>query len=63
MNIATILEQAGGIFCLEYEDTLGHKQTMRLEAHTYESALREAKAFLEISDNDHDSAGIQWDLE
>ena len=62
MKIATILEQGGGTFCLEYDDTLGHKQTMRLEAQTYERALREARVYLEINNDDRDSEGTQWDI-
>jgi hypothetical protein len=62
MKIATILEQAGSTFCLEYDDTVGHKQTMRLDAHSYERALREARAYLEITEDDRDSEGIQWDI-
>ena len=63
MKIARILDEAGGTFRLEYDDTLGHKQSARLDAMTYEQALREARSYLEIGDDDRDSEGTQWDIE
>ncbi len=63
MKIARILDQAGGAFGLEYDNTLGKKNTMRLDAFTYEKAIREAKSFLGINANDCDAEGAQWDLE
>ena len=63
MKIARILDEAGGTFGLEYDNTLGKKNTMRLDALTYEDALREAKSFLEIGADDHDADGTQWDIE
>jgi hypothetical protein len=30
---------------------------------TYEQAVREAKSYLEISEDDRDSEGAQWDFE
>jgi hypothetical protein len=63
MKIARILDQASGAFGLEYENTLGKKNTMRLEALTYEKAIREARSFLGIDADDHDADGSQWDLE
>jgi len=41
----------------------GNKQNTRLEAVTYEQALREARSYLEIGDDDRDSEGTQWDIE
>jgi len=63
MKIARILDEFGGTFRLEFDDTLGHKQNSRLDATSYEQALREAKAYLEIGDGDRDSEGAQWDIE
>jgi hypothetical protein len=63
MKIARIVDQDGGTFGLEYDNTLGKKNIMRLEALTYENALREAKSFLEVDSQDHDADGTQWDIE
>jgi len=63
VKIARILDEAGGTFRLEYDDTLGHKQNTRLDAMTYEQALREARSYLEIGEGDWDAEGAQWDIE
>jgi len=63
MKIARILDEPGGTFRVEYDNARGHKQTTRLGAMTYEQALREARSYLEIGDDDHDSEGTQWDIE
>jgi hypothetical protein len=63
MKIARIVDQKSGAFGLEYDNTLGKKNTMRLEALTYEKAIREAKSFLDINADDHDADGTLWDLE
>ena len=63
MKIARILDEPGGTFRLEYDDTLGHKRNTRLDAMTYEQALREARAYLEIGEGDCDAEGAQWDIE
>ena len=63
MKIARILDEPGGMFRLEYDDTIGHKHNARLDATTYEQALREARSYLEIGDGDCDSEGAQWDIE
>ena len=63
MKIARILDEPGGTFRVQYDNARGHKQTTRLEAMTYEQALREARSYLEIGDDDRDSEGIQWDIE
>ena len=63
MKIARILDEPGGTFRVEYDNARGHKQNTRLEAMSYEQALREARSYLEIGDDDRDSAGIQWDIE
>ena len=63
MKIARILDEPGGTFRVEYDNARGNKQTTRLEAITYEQALREARSYLEIGDGDRDSEGTQWDIE
>jgi hypothetical protein len=60
MKIARILDEAGGVFGLEYENTLGKKNFMRLDALNYERAVREAKSFLGINEDDQDAEGAQW---
>jgi hypothetical protein len=63
LKIARILDEADGAFGLEYDNTLGKKNTMRLDAPTYERALREAKRYLGIDSEDHDTDGTSWDIE
>ena len=64
MKIARILDESDdGTFRLEFDDTLGHKQNTRLDAMTYEQALREARSYLEIGEGDCDSGGAQWNIE
>jgi hypothetical protein len=63
MKIARILDEPGGSFLLEYDNTLGRKNAMRLDASTYEAALREARSFLGIGKDDYDNEGAQWDIE
>ena len=63
MKIAKILDEADGNFRLEYDTAQGHKQNTRLDALTYEQALREAKRYLEIGEDGRDSEGAQWDIE
>jgi hypothetical protein len=63
MKIARILDQESGAFGLEYDNTIGKKNTTRLDALTYERAIREAKSFLGIDANDHDEDGALWHVE
>ena len=63
MKRATILDQGRDQFALEYEDTLGRKNQMRLDAFTYENAIREARSFLGVNKDDFDEAGDQWIVE
>lgn len=64
MKTARIIdEDANGLFALEYDNGRGTKSTMRLEASTYDKAIREAKSFLGINDADCDSDGNQWEME
>jgi len=60
MKIARILDEDGDTFGLEYDNTLGTKNSMRLDALTYEGAIREAKSFLGIGENGQDADGHLW---
>jgi len=61
-KLARVVEEEDS-FGLEYDNTLGKKNFMRLEGSTYERALREAKSFLEINEEGRDVDGTSWDLE
>jgi hypothetical protein len=63
VKLARVVDEEDDSFALEYENTLGKKNVMRLEAFSYEQAVREAKSFLEISADGRDANGIHWDLE
>lgn len=63
MKTARILDEAGGSFTLEYDNRLGKTHSMRLEAFTYEGAIREAKSFLGINAEDRDAEGEEWNVE
>ncbi len=63
MKIAKILDGDDGGFGLEYDNTVGKKNTMRLDAFTYEKAIREAKSFLGINADNHDADGQLWEVE
>jgi len=63
MKFAKILDGNLGGFGLEYDNTLGKKNTMRLDALTYEAAISEARSFLGIDANDHDPEGVVWHVE
>ena len=63
MKLAIILDEGSDQFALEYEDTLGRKNRMRLDASTYLNAIREARSFLGINPDDRDEAGDQWMVE
>jgi len=63
MKRATILDQGPTQFGLEYDNTIGQKNQMRLEAGTYEYAVREARTFLGINADDRDEAGDHWAVE
>ena len=62
-NMARVVDEDPDGFRLEYDNTLGKKNVMRLEAQTYERALREARSFLGINAEDRDMEGTRWDLE
>jgi len=63
MKTARILDQERDTFGLEYDNTRGEKNTMRLDSLTYEKAIREARSFLGINDDDRDEDGTQWEVE
>ena len=63
MKIARIQDEDGGTFSLEYDNTLGKKNSMRLDAFTYERAIREAKSFLGINPDNLDADGDLWEVE
>jgi hypothetical protein len=63
MKVARILDWGRDTFGLEYDNTVGRKHTMSLEAVTYEKAVREAKSFLGIQADNYDSDGTLWDIE
>ena len=63
MKIAKILDQAHDTFGLEYDDTRGTKNRMRLDALTYEKAIREAKSYLDINEDNLDPDGTLWEVE
>jgi len=63
MKIARILEERRGAFRLEYDNARGNKQNTSLEATTYEQALREAMAYLEIGENSCDPEGVEWNID
>jgi hypothetical protein len=62
-KVARIMDEEEGSFLLEYDDSRGKKNIMRLDALTYEGAIREARSFLGIQQDDHDEDGDQWSLE
>ena len=62
-KVARILDEDDGSFGLEYDDTRGQKNLMRLDALTYEGAIREARSFLEIQPDDRDVDGSLWTVE
>ena len=63
IKFARILDGEDGEFTLEYDNTRGQKNTMRLDALTYEGAIREARSFLGIQPDDRDEDGDLWAVE
>jgi hypothetical protein len=63
MKTGRILDQDFGGFGLEYDNTRGTKNTMRLDALTYERAILEARSFLGINEDNHDEDGALWEVE
>ena len=54
MKTAKILDEENDTFGLEYDDTRGTKNRMRLDALTYEKAIQEAKLYLSINEDNQD---------
>ena len=63
MKTAKVLDADDGTFGLEYDDTRGSRNTMRLDAWTYEGALREARSFLGIKADGRDEDGSSWEVQ
>lgn len=63
IKTARILEEEDDVFGLEYDNNLGQKNMMRLEAATYEKAVREAKSYLGINPENLDEDGTMWEIE
>jgi len=63
MKTARILDLEDDRFGLEYDNNLGKRNTMRLDAATYEKAIREAKSFLGVNPENLDADGILWEIE
>jgi hypothetical protein len=57
------LEDEDDNFGLEYDNNLGQKNMMRLEAATYEKAVREARSYLGINPENLDEDGTTWEIE
>jgi len=62
VKLARILDEEDDSFCLEYPTGQGATTAMRLEASTYERALREARSYLGIGDDNRDEAGFLWQI-
>jgi hypothetical protein len=63
VKVGRILDEEEGGFGFEYDDTRGQKNTMRLDALTYEGAIREARSYLGIGEDDQDEDGDRWAVE
>jgi len=59
---ALIVDQEDDAFGVEYDNTIGTKNTMRLDATTYEDAIVETKSFLGITEN-RDEEGTLWEID
>jgi hypothetical protein len=62
-NIAIIVDREDDGFSLEYDNNLGKRNFMRLDGTSYDRALREARAFLGVNENDLDEDGNFWKIE
>jgi len=60
---ARITDGAHDTFGLDYDNTLGKRNSMRLDAETYEKAVREARSFLGINADNRDADGNEWEIE
>jgi hypothetical protein len=62
MKRAVILYEEDDSFGVEYDNTIGSRNTMRLEATSYEDAILEIKSFLGITE-DRDEHGTVWEID
>ncbi len=62
LKTARILDLENDSFGLEYDNTLGKRNVMRLDALSYERAVREARLFLGINDENLDEDGSAWEV-
>jgi hypothetical protein len=60
IKTAMILEEEDEAFLLEYDNNLGQKNTMRLDALNYCGAVQEARFYLGIDDKNLDGDGTEW---
>jgi hypothetical protein len=63
MKAGKILDFEDDLFGLEYDNNIGQRNTMRLDALTYEKAILEAKSYLGINLENLDEAGTLWEIE
>jgi hypothetical protein len=63
MKTAILLDEEDEGFLLEYDNNLGRKSTMRLDAVNYPRAVREARSFLGVDDENLDGDGTEWKIE
>jgi hypothetical protein len=63
MKRATLSDRPDGGFDLEYENGRGVKTVMRLDANTYEKAIKEARAFLGTKEDGTDEDGVAWEID
>jgi hypothetical protein len=62
-KVAAVLDDDEGGFMLEYDNTRGEKNTMRLDGVSYAGAIREARSFLGIGTDDRDEDECEWSVE
>ena len=62
MKTARILDEEDDTFGLEYDDTRGTKNRMRLDSLTYEKAILETKLFLGINEDNKNADGELWEV-
>ena len=63
ISLARILDQEDDSFCVEYPTHTCETSVMRLEATTYEGAIREAKSYLGIGEDNRDEKGFLWQFD
>jgi hypothetical protein len=63
VKTARVLDTEDGGFGLEYDNRRGSRNTMRLDALTYEGAVREARSFLGIQRDSRDGDGEEWEID